>query len=448
MTETIIEILIDHSGSMGFMKGAGVEHENKYLIGGQTRMSLVKKILIEQIIPTIDYTNKIFIRTFRFNNKKVGDKFVEELFVPLIYEGSFDKQKIQATISNIPDPPAGGTPITGAINIAVANLEKYENCDRKIILVTDGEENGGGDYIEASKKAMKLKGIPCKTFIIGIAQDEQSEKKAIAIATGGYFNIKTNTTSTNDLQKVLIPLKKAVLQNTIQNIQKATNNANPQPIIQQNKTAEIVKEKIEILKSEKAIEANNQLTDFENKLKQQILNSEKLLTELANIKDTLRLNTLLDTGIDATTLTIDSDYSESIRKTSETYLYSLLCDKFGSERVKWLNQTVESFSNHDFEIVDDKGNVTNLIECKGTLKDKPTFYLTSSEWKFFTENKETYQIYRVFNVQGEMYAVCIENLLNALLNRQIVPYLLKPEILKEERVFLTLITDEKIKNGS
>lgn len=439
MTETIIEILIDHSGSMGFMKGAGVEHENKYLIDGQTRMSLVKKILIEQIIPTIDYANKVFIRTFRINSKKVGDKQVDELFVPLIYQGIFDKQKIQATISNIQDPPAGGTPITGAINIAVANLAKYENCDRKIILVTDGEENGGGDYIEASKKAMQLKGIPCKTFIIGIAQDEQSEKKTIAIATGGYFNIKTNATSTNDLQKVLIPLKKAVLQNTIQNIQKATNNVNPQPTIQQNNTSEIVKEKIDILKSEKAIETNNQLTEFENKLKQQILNSEKLLSELANIKDTLRLNTLLETGIDATTLTIDSDYSEGIRKTSETYLYSFLCNKFGSEKVKWLNQKVESYSNHDFEIIDDKGNIVSLIECKGTLKDKPTFYLTSSEWKYFTENKDIYQIYRVFNVQGEMYAICIENLMNALLNRQIVPYLLKPEILKEDRVFLTLL---------
>jgi hypothetical protein len=441
MTETIIEILIDQSGSMGYMKGAGPEEENQYLINGKTRTYLVKKILTDQIIPTIDYANKIFIRTFRINNKVVDRKNVEELYVPLLYEGTFDKFKIQTAISNIQDPPPGGTPITEAINIAVSNLEKFENCDRKIILVTDGEENGGGDYIEASKKAMQLKGIPCKTFIIGIAQDEQSEKKAIAIATGGYINIKTNAISSTELQNVLIPLKKAVLQNTIQNIQKATKIINPQPIIQQNRSAEIVKEKIEILKSEKLTETTNQLTDFGNKLKQQILNSEILLTELANIKDTLRLNTLLDIGIDSTTLTIDSDYSESIRKTSETYLYSFLCDKFGSEKVKWLNQTTESYSNHDFEIVDDKGNIISLIECKGTLKDKPTFYLTSSEWKFFTENKDTYQIYRVFNVQGEMYVVCIDNIINALLNRQIVPYLLRPEILKEERVFLTLVTN-------
>lgn len=439
MTGTIIEILIDHSGSMGYMKGGG-EHENKYLIDGQTRLSLVKKILNEQIIPTIDYANKIFIRTFRCYSTKVENKQIDKPYVSLLYEGSFDKQKILSKISNIQDPPIGGTPITNAINIAIDNLEKYDNCDRKIILVTDGEENGGGDYIEASKKAMQLKGIPCKIFIIGINQDEQSEKKAIAIATGGYFNVKTNNTSTTEIEKALTQLKKEVLQNTIQNIQKAPCNINPQINIQQNKTEEIVKQKIEILKSEKVKETNNQLTDFENKLKQQILNSEKLLTELANIKDALRINALLDTGIDSTTLTIDSDYSENIRKNSEAFLYGFLCEKFGSEKVKWLNQTSESYSHYDFEILDENGEIKNLVECKGTERDKPTFYLTSSEWTFFTDNKEIYQIYRVFNVQGEMYAVCIDNLLTALLNRQVVPYLLKPEILKEERVFLTLTT--------
>jgi hypothetical protein len=240
---------------------------------------------------------------------------------------------------------------------------------------------------------------------------------------------------------VLAPLKKAVLHNTIRNIQKATNNINLHPQIHQNKTVEIVKEKIEALKSEKAKETTFQFTEFENKLKQQILNSEKLLTELSSIKDTLRINTLLDTDIDATTLTIDSDYSETIRKASETFLYSFLCEKYGSEKVKWLNKDTESYSHYDFELSDENGKIVNLIECKGTIKDKPTFYLTSTEWKFFTENKDIYQLYRVYNVQGEIYTVCIDNLLTALLNRQVVPYLLKPEILKEERVFLTLTTD-------
>ncbi len=49
MTDTIIEIRIDNSGSMGYMAG-NPEHENKYLIDGQTRMTLIKKIVIEVIV--------------------------------------------------------------------------------------------------------------------------------------------------------------------------------------------------------------------------------------------------------------------------------------------------------------------------------------------------------------------------------------------------------------
>jgi hypothetical protein len=89
--------------------------------------------------------------------------------------------------------------------------------------------------------------------------------------------------------------------------------------------------------------------------------------------------------------------------------------------------------------LDENGKPIQLIECKGTSKDKPTFYLTADEWTHFLTNKEIYQVYRVFNVDSEMNAVCIDNLLSSILNGQVVPYLLKVEILKEGRVFLTLI---------
>lgn len=37
---------------MGYMNGSP-EHENKYLIDGLTRMTLIKKVMTEEIIPTI-----------------------------------------------------------------------------------------------------------------------------------------------------------------------------------------------------------------------------------------------------------------------------------------------------------------------------------------------------------------------------------------------------------
>ncbi len=376
MTNTIIEILIDRSGSMGFM--TGTEHENKCLIEGVTRISLIKKILIEQIIPTIAYADKVIIRTFRSNAKKVNEEIIYEPFFPLIYNGKFDLEMISKQIRSISDPPSGGTPISGAIRLAVNDLQQFPNCDRKIILLTDGEENGGGNYLEASKEVEKLPGITCKIFIVGLAQDKSAEEKSYSIANGGYFNIKTKSFANNEVQKIIEPLKIAVLQDTIQN-----------------------------LKTE-------------------------------NTKTLEKVNELVALNIDSTTLTIDEDYSEDIRIKSETFLYNMLCEKHGREFVKWLNQVGESYSSHDFEIKDKFGKTILIIECKGTSKNKCTFYLTSKEWTHFLKNKINYQLYRIFNVDGEMTAYQIENLLEAILSEKVVPYLTKPEILKDNRVFLTL----------
>lgn len=392
MTHTIVEILIDKSGSMGYMKGAGAEHENQYLIDGVTRMSLIKKILIEQIIPTIKYADQVIIRTFRYERKTIGDKVIDEPSTPIIYNDSFKSEKISTIISLLTDPPPGGTPITAAIESAVLDLDRFQNSDRKIILLTDGEENGGGDYIEAAKKAEQLKGVECKIFIIGLAQDESSIKKSQSIATGGYFNINSKNFSSEEVKKVLEPMKVAVLENTIKNFQTISNNP---------------------------------ITKIPEKPKEVAQHTEQI-----------------SQNIDSTTLTIDSDYSEELRRKSEEFLYKYLCEKYSFDRVKWLNIDGESYISHDFEILKENGELLFIIECKGTSKEKPTFYLTSKEWSHFLENKEIYQICRVINVDSEMSVIVIENLLSEILNCQVVPYLLRPETLKEDRVFLTII-----KNG-
>lgn len=108
--------------------------------------------------------------------------------------------------------------------------------------------------------------------------------------------------------------------------------------------------------------------------------------------------------------------------------------------MKWLNKSGESYNHYDFELLDEQGNIIQVIECKGTPRDKPTFYLTAQEWHFFLENKKLYQLFRVFNVEGEMYTVSVKNLLKSILKGKVVPYLSKPEILKDGRVFLTLNT--------
>ena len=331
---SVIEILIDNSGSMGLLKGS--VNENKYLIDGCTRMSIVKKILVHEVIDAIDYVNNVFIRTFA-NDYYYFDKYEPFFSSHIIYKGIFDKQKIIESINKINDPTQGGTPISRAIEVSITNLKNFPLSDRKIIILTDGEENGGGDYIEFAKKIKELPGVPCKVFIIGIAQNEEAEIKSRSIADGGYCNIKSKTFNPIVVRNLLAPFKIAILSDTIKNIKSSFIDQVP--------------------------------VSHDFPLKSNIISD--------NFPE-----------IDTTTLTIDTEYSEYIREKSESFLNNILCQKYGENNVNWLNKFGESNLNHDFELLDNFGFVSKIIECKGTAYDKPTFYLTSSECFYFLENKD------------------------------------------------------------
>lgn len=441
MNNTIIEILIDNSGSMGYMKGAG-ENENKYLIDGQTRMTLIKRLLLEEIIPTIDYSSKVCIRTFRIAIDKVDNKIVQKgTEVPVIYEGIFNIKLIEEAISKLTDPPMGGTPISAALDKSFENLKNYPQYDRKVILLTDGEENGGGDYVSTAKKIESLSGVKCKIFILGIALPENSIIKAKEIASGGFYNIKSKSFKKNEIKQVLAPIKTAVLEDTIQNL---TKSKNVHQLLQESKeTEKIVKDKIKEIAIESQKTTTNSLNKLENRIKEYLSLGEDLLDEFSTLKENMRISSLVESNsIDSTTLTIDEEYSESIRQRSESFLYKVLCEKHGRDKVNWLNREKESFKPYDFEIYDEKGIVCQFIECKGTVGTKPTFYLTDKEWDFFINNNSIYQVYRIFNLDSDCKYIAIKNLLNYLMIGKVKPYLTRPEILKEKRVFLTLIENK------
>jgi len=117
----------------------------------------------------------------------------------------------------------------------------------------------------------------------------------------------------------------------------------------------------------------------------------------------------------------------------------VLLKKKYPERVKWLNQNGESNSDHDFEILDlDGETIEYYIECKGTPKNKPTFYLTKNEWWLFLNHTKNYQIYFVKNSFNNPSPTFIDNVLDWLLKGKLVPYLKERDIIKEDRVFLTV----------
>lgn len=430
MPVTIVEILIDYSGSMGYMKG-NPKYENKILIDGQPRINWIKKMLIDEIIPAIHYSTQIIIRKFRTGNEEANE-VTNQIYTDKIYDGTYDKEKLIQTINSLDVPLPGGTPISQAIDQAVSDLKKFYNCDRKIILLTDGEENAGGDFEKSAKNALELEGIPCKIFIVGIAQDEEAEKKSRQIATGLYVNLKSSSDITGKVKNSLGFIKEGILKDSLKNT-KSEGKSN----LDDSKNESILEE-FKNIKSENRKNTLNKLESLEEKILKSIQDNQRLFSEISSVREMLLLQNLLESDIDSTTLTIDEEYSEEIKKASERFLYEYLCSTYGEKKVRWLNENQESGKPYDFELLNSSSEVINQIECKGTPREKMTFYLTKNEWEFFLDNKETYQLYRVFNTEGEMHIKFFQNLFNSIIKKELGPYLSKPEILKENRVFLTI----------
>ena len=125
-----------------------------------------------------------------------------------------------------------GTPITAAIIAAVNNLKsnEYANYERLIILITDGQENGGGDYEVAAENALSIDGIECKVYIIGISLDIEAEKKAkqLSETTGGiYLPVGAINYNSAEIRKILSPLKASVIKESLKNIASHSGYASP-----------------------------------------------------------------------------------------------------------------------------------------------------------------------------------------------------------------------------
>jgi hypothetical protein len=428
--DTRIEILIDLSNSMGSM--SGTPDQGKYLLpNGSTRMTLQKKILLDEILPTIDYAKRITIRTFHSRDSK--------LVAPIIYDGPFSLNSLKNAIFKLPSDPqkTGGTPITDAITLSIQELSKDRVADSKIILITDGGENGTGNYIEKSKEALDKYNIQCKIFIVGIAQDSIQESKTRDLTTltnGAYLNLKSTQYDSNYVKAQLISLRTAIIHDSIDSANKLRTTDN---IIKEKHEHNLEKKLVQIQnESDKALFLSK-IEELGLKLQNQIETSQTLLSDILILK--AKIENFNFQSIDSTTLTIDSDYSEEIRMKSEAFAYNRLLEKYPNKKVKWLNSNGESYANHDFEIQNESNEIELFVECKGTPLRKKTFYLTDYEWDFFLETKDNYQIIRVYNLNEKIDYIIIDNLFESLKKGEVVPYLLAPELLNERRVFLTLV---------
>lgn len=425
----VAEIIIDNSLSMGPYID---EKNNSYLLpGGITRMHLAKKILSEEILPLLEEATNITIRLFHSVQKEKGTTSTP--VISKIFSGPFESSIIISKINGIKDPDkTGGTPITAALNSAFDDLQKIQEVDKKIFLVTDGHETDGGDY----KKVIadhKSKGANVNLFLIGIAQSEVEAKssKILAESTGGIsVNLNSANYSKDEVKNVIRPI---IFQSRQQTIQVAVaQSTTPKQEVKnpQANFSEENSEKISQSNVDNSIRAEiNSTLDKQNKAITLLSEQMKLIFDSIQAKPNVE--------IDGTEI---PEINERVRIASEPLVFKHLKKIYG-DSVLWLNEKGESFSNYDFQILDTIDNsIAVYIDCKGTKNNDPNFFLSSNEWHFFLSVKEKYQIYLVTEALSTPKIFRIKNLLESIVSGEVVPYFEADVSLKKRSVLLRLVS--------
>lgn len=216
-----------------------------------------------------------------------------------------------------------------------------------------------------------------------------------------------------------------------------------------NRNADIKKALSSLIAEDNDFSTEDLLLLYQTKETVQTENDEvdELKSEIERLRQVIE-GLISVSGRDATDVTTRIDeYLIEIKEKSEAYLFEILKELYPNHTVKWLNYNEESenfhesWQDHDFEILDSDGNVLHYIDCKGTPRQKRTFYLTANEWNFFlncVQENGNYQIFRVFDMENSANYVQIDNLWEWIEAGKVVPYLTATETIKGGRVFLTL----------
>ena len=256
---------------------------------------------------------------------------------------------------------------------------------------------------------------PISRLFEEIFPDKQDLIRALPELKSKYDSIMMNIVWNAEDRKVMQSVRKRI----------------SKPLLEQlgSSSIEDVIQKIESV--DKLQEENKKLQD----------NTQKLQNEIERLKNELQ-QFYATSGVASSNPTIEDNlYFEEIRQKSELYVYEKLKTHYGFDNVTWNNSEGESYMPYDF-LVKMPNGVSKYIECKGTPKDKQTFYMSKSEWFFYQERKRTgtpYEIYRVNNVDSTPSVTIIDNLDKWIEETKIAPLLTSTETIEGNKVFMTIL---------
>jgi len=172
-----VMILLDASGSMG------------YMAGNKTRMEAAKEA-IRSFAQSLPPEARVGLRVYGHEgsgaeSQKALSCSKSDVMYPL---QAYDAQKMDEALAQF--KPAGWTPIALALQQAQEDLRAYkgENSTNIIYLVSDGIETCGGDPVAVAKQLGESEITPIVNVIgFGVDGEGQRQLKQVAEAAGGSY---------------------------------------------------------------------------------------------------------------------------------------------------------------------------------------------------------------------------------------------------------------------
>lgn len=101
-----------------------------------------------------------------------------------------------------------------------------------------------------------------------------------------------------------------------------------------------------------------------------------------------------------------------ISRQAESCVNNYLQNVLDLQTCIWNNEVSESYKPFDFEVSDRSS--LKYIECKGSVGVDKSFYLSKTEWNFFLDHRESYELIFVSEVFKENHIINIGDLFQAL----------------------------------
>lgn len=168
-------LVLDGSGSM--KESAG---------GGKTRMEAAKGGLLK-VIDKLPVDSQVGLRVYGSTiTDGAGSCKDSKLLVPV---EKTDKSALKSGVDKL--KPLGNTPIAYSLEQAAKDLPK--KGPRSIVLVSDGQENCGGDPCKVARDLKKV-GADFYVDVVGLQVDQKSRDQLTCIASAGggtYYDVKS-----------------------------------------------------------------------------------------------------------------------------------------------------------------------------------------------------------------------------------------------------------------